>query len=85
MNTSVSPPSHTLQELVEESGLTKHQFARRCGIGQHVFWGLYYGIVSITPEHAEKFGNKGYGTKEFWLKRVKRYEDWKEKENATHE
>ena len=72
---SVSPPWHTLESIIEESGLTEREFAAVCDIDYIDLMAILCGVISIKGEFADKLDAGGYGVKEFWEARTKRYEE----------
>lgn len=69
-----SPPSDTLQDILEERGWDVHSFADAARLPVHVASGLLAGSVPISPDIAERLSESLGTTAAFWLSRQNHYE-----------
>ncbi|MCY0924815.1 ImmA/IrrE family metallo-endopeptidase [Streptomyces sp. H27-H1] len=60
------PPGETILEFLEESGMTQREFALRAGISPKHLNQLTKGIVSLSPEVAEKLESVTKIRARFW-------------------
>ncbi|MFV8753183.1 ImmA/IrrE family metallo-endopeptidase [Nannocystaceae bacterium ST9] len=70
----ISPPGDTIEDLLEERGWTKAEFALRTGFTAKHVNELLKGRVPITADAAERFSRVLGSTPEFWLVREARYQ-----------
>jgi plasmid maintenance system antidote protein VapI len=71
----LSPPGDTIQDLMNEWGLTIEEFSRRMGYQQSHMMLLIAGNAPLTKDIAEDLSRVLGSTKEFWLKREKTYRE----------
>jgi HTH-type transcriptional regulator / antitoxin HigA len=69
----ISPPGDTIEDLLEERGWTKAEFAERTGFTAKHVNELVKGRVPITPNAAERLSLVLGSTPDFWLVRDAQY------------
>ncbi len=74
--TSVSSPGDTLVELLDEKGMTQHEFAERCGLPVKTINEIIEAKTVITPETALQFERVLGTPAEFWNKREYRHREY---------
>ncbi len=70
----ISPPGDTIEDLLEERGWTKAEFAGRTGFTPKHVNELVKGRVPITPDAADRLSRVLGSTPEFWLRREAQYQ-----------
>ena len=65
----VSPPGHTIEDVMEEQGISKGDFCRLCNFSLTFLNYLLVGDALINEEIAEILSRVLGASKEFWLKR----------------
>lgn len=80
---SVSPPYETLCELIDERGISLHKAAELIGIDIATMLYISRGDIPIKNHVAIDLEKAGFATAEFWEKRTKRYNEWKEKNDRN--
>lgn len=71
----ISPPGETIEDVLEEKGWTKAEFAKRLGFsGKHVSQ-LLTGKAPLTEDLAMALASVLGGTATFWLEREARYRE----------
>lgn len=71
----ISPPGETMEDLLEEKGWTKAEFARRLGCSTKHVSQLLSGKVPLTDDLAMALASVLGGTAAFWLEREARYRE----------
>ena len=69
----ISPPGETIEDLLEEKGWTRAEFAEQSGLSRALVDELIEGIATIGPAIAVKLSLLLGSTPDFWLLREKRY------------
>lgn len=69
----VSPPGHTLQDILDEKGLSQAELARDMGRPLKTINEIIKGKSAITPETAIQLEEEGLGTADFWVRREALY------------
>jgi addiction module HigA family antidote len=70
-----SPPGDTIQDALEEQGMTQVEFAERTGFSKKHVNGLIKGSVAITAETALKLEAVLGPAAAFWLRREMEYRE----------
>ena len=70
----VSAPGETVEDLLEDKGWTKKEFASRVGLTQKHVGDLAKGRVPITADVAERLSRTLGSSPEFWLTRDAQYQ-----------
>ena len=70
-----SPPGGTIQDALEEQGLSHAAFARSIGVSRSQLTGLLSGRETISIELARRISTSIGGSVEFWLTRDGQYRD----------
>ena len=71
----VSPPGETIEDALEEQGLSQADFARRTGFSKKHVNGLIKGNVAVTAETALKLEAVLGSPASFWLRREIEYRE----------
>lgn len=79
---TVTPPYDTLEELIEEKGLNLDEVSAMTDINVMDLALVMLGSIPICPDIAQKLESGGFSVAEFWNKRTKRYEEWREKQSV---
>lgn len=69
----ISPPGDTIDDLLEEFGWSKTEFAERTGFTARHLDELVQGLAPITADVAERLALVLGSTAEFWLVRDAQY------------
>ena len=72
----VSPPGETLDELLEERGMSQAELAERTGRPKKTINAIIQGKTAITPETALQFERVLGTPASFWLKREQQYREF---------
>lgn len=75
----VSPPGETLQEILEERGMSQTELAQRIGKPEKTINGIINGRTAITSEIALQFERVLGVSASFWNNRERRYRAFKTK------
>ena len=78
----ISPPGDTIEDLLEERGWTKAEFAERTGFTAKHVNELVKGRVPITADAAERLSLVLGSTPDFWLVRDAQYQAARERQRA---
>ncbi|NJK32154.1 MAG: helix-turn-helix domain-containing protein [Deltaproteobacteria bacterium] len=85
----ISPPGDTIEDLLEEKGWTKAEFAERTGFTSKHVNELVKGRAALTPDAADRLSRVLGSTAKFWLTREAQYraalEHRKAVENASQD
>ena len=73
---TVSPPGETLQEILEEIGMTQAELAERTGRPEKTIGEIIKGKAAITPETAIRLEQVLGTPAEFWSRREQKFRDW---------
>lgn len=65
----ISPPGHTIADMLEERNLTQAQLAERLGVSRKHVGELVIGKAAISNANAIKLAHVLGSTVGFWLKR----------------
>lgn len=71
----ISPPGATIEDILEDKGWTKREFARRTGYTEKHISQLTSGDASLTEEAALRLEKVLGGTARFWLAREAQYRE----------
>jgi HTH-type transcriptional regulator / antitoxin HigA len=71
----LSPPGETLQEALEERGMTQKEFAKRTGSSLKTINKIIHGKSPLTVETAIRFESVLGIPASFWLKREQHYRE----------
>lgn len=74
--TSVSPPGETLNDLLEEKGISQKLLSLRLGRSDKNLSQIVNGKAPITPELALDLERVLGTPARFWLAREARYQEW---------
>ncbi len=69
------PPGFTIQEMLEDAGITQDEFAARMEFSRETVDYLIKGNVPITSEIAEKLSEIIGLSKKYWLNREVSYQE----------
>ncbi len=72
----VSPPGETLQEILEEKGMSQAELAERTGRPKKTINEIIKGKAAITPETAIQFERVLGTPASFWNTREQNYREW---------
>jgi len=72
----VSPPGETLQEILEERGITQTELAERIGSPKKIIHEIINGIAAITPEIALQLELVLSTPASFWHNRDRQYREF---------
>jgi len=75
---SVTPPYKTLVEKLNELGMDNKEFAIRVGKPEKTITAVTNGSSSITAEMAVKFQDVLKIPASFWLRKQRRYDEYKD-------
>ena len=70
----LSPPGDTIEDALNEMGITQYEFARRTGFNQKHINGLIEGKIAITTKTAIKLETVLGEPTSFWLEREAQYQ-----------
>jgi addiction module HigA family antidote len=74
--TSVSPPGETLEEILEERGMSQAELAERTGRPKKTINEIIQGKAALTPETALQFERVLGVPASFWLNREQHYREF---------
>jgi HTH-type transcriptional regulator / antitoxin HigA len=77
----VSPPGETLEELLEERGMSQSELAERTGRPKKTINEIIQGKTAITPETALQLERVLGTPASFWLKREQEYREFLARQN----
>ncbi|GAB4445837.1 MAG: ImmA/IrrE family metallo-endopeptidase [Chloroflexi bacterium OHK40] len=77
----VSPPGNTLEELLEERGISQAELAERTGRPKKTINEIIQGKTAITPETALQLERVLGTPASFWLKREQQYREFLARQN----
>ena len=69
-----SPPTDTIQDILEEKSIDLSNFAEDLGISKEKFEFLMLNKLEITDDIASRLSKILGSSKEFWITRYERYE-----------
>ena len=78
----ISPPGETIEDVLEEKGWTKSEFARRLGFSSKHVSQLLSGKAPLTEDLAIALASVLGGTAAFWLEREARYREALKRQEA---
>lgn len=73
----VSPPGHSIKDILDEKGLTNSEVAEKLGLSIGRFDNLLIGGEVITDDMAQKLGEILGPNTQFWVNREKQYREGK--------
>lgn len=81
----ISPPGETIEDLLDEKGWTKTEFAKRLGYSTKHVSELLAGKVPLTDDVAMALSSVLGSTASFWLEREARYREALKRQEAFDE
>lgn len=81
----VSPPGETLEELLEERGMSQAELAERTGRPKKTINEIIQGKTAITPETALQLERVLGTPARFWLTREQQYREFLARQNDDHQ
>lgn len=71
----VSPPGDTIQDIINERGISIKELADLLGVGQDYVEQLIEGNIRLTLGVANQLEKLSMGSATFWITREKQYRD----------